>query len=368
MRTLLWTEYGGPFIGGSERFAANLIAGLQRLGHGFDIVCNRVGQVAPEQYGTATHTFPFRQALGNRDIEAVAGIHRGLADLVRQCRPDLVHVIALGPGDIFLQRLRETIPHRCLVTLHQYLPPPLLEPSAAPGRTLRAADAVVACSAAVQAELLQHVPEVRGRSSVIYNALPVPDVVPKDPVFVPPRLLCLGRLVEDKGFDVAIEAFSRLLPHAPQAQLIVAGDGTERQALQNLAAARGVDGQVTFTGWVHPDDTAELIGSASVVLMPSRREPFGLVALECALVGRPIVAARVDGLPEVVEDGRTGMLVDVDDISQTVAALLALLNDTPRAVAMGRQARLRAQERFRFDDHIHSYDRLYRQLGRRAPH
>lgn len=362
MRVLLWTEYWAPVIGGCERFGANLVTGLATRGHDFAIVCDRVDRTSNGESDPRVHAFPIRQALAERDVDAIVAIHRDLAALVRRFDPELAHVIALGPGDIFLQKLLG--PLACLVTVHQYLPPAILDASAVTGRILRAADWIVACSASVGRDLLQHVPAARHRLSVIHNAVPASNGTPSAPSFSPARLLCLGRLVEDKGFDVALEAFARFLPRAPQTQLVIAGDGPERPRLERLATDLRADRSVTFTGWVDPRDTASLIESATLVLMPSRREPFGLVALECALAARPIVAARSGGLTEVVEDRETGLLVDADDVAQTAAALASLLDDPRWAAAMGQRARQRAIERFPFETHVDSYDQLYRQLRR----
>lgn len=362
MRVLLWTEYWGPFIGGGERFAANLIDGLEARGHQFSIVCDRVDGPNQGASDSTVRAFPIRQAVAERDIDAIVAIHRELADLMCRYDPDVIHVVALGPGDVFLQKLLGSV--GCVVTIHQYLPAALLAASAPTGRILRAAQSLVACSAAVGSDLLRCIPEARERLCVIHNALPAPSTALSPPSFSPARVLCLGRMVEDKGFDVALAAFARILPRAPHAHLVIAGDGPERQRLERLSRQLGVDRSVTFTGWVHPRETAALMESAAVVLMPSRREPFGLVALECALAGRPIVAARSGGLPEVVEKGQTGLLVDVDDVTQTAAALARLLDDPPWATVMGQRARQRALARFPFESHIDAYDRLYRRVGR----
>lgn len=362
MRVLLWTEYWAPYIGGCERFAANLVAGLEGRGHQFSIVCDRIDRNANSESDPRVHAFPIREALANRDIEAIVAIHRDLAELMRRYDPDLIHVIAFGPGDLFLLKLLG--PVGCLVTMHQYVPAELLGASALSGRILRAAQSIVACSAAVASDLLDYVPEARERLSVIHNAAPTSNATPSFPSFSPARVLCLGRLVEDKGFDVALEAFARVLPRAPQTQLVIAGDGPERQRLERLATDRGIVRNVIFTGWIHPRETASLMESAAMVLMPSRREPFGLVALECALAGRPIVASRTGGLSEVVEDGETGILVDADDVAQTAEALISLLDDPRSATAMGQRTRQRALERFPFERHIDSYDQLYRRLRR----
>ena len=181
--------------------------------------------------------------------------------------------------------------------------------------------------------------------------------------FDSPRLLCLGRLVEEKGFDVALVAFASLLARYPEARLIIAGDGPARPDLEQQASTLGIWDAVEFTGWVAPEKAPELINTASVVVIPSRwQEPFGLVALEAALMARPIVATRVGGLPEIVVHQRTGLLVENEN-SKAISEAIAFLLDRPEtATRMGREARIRVLKEFSWRAHVDSYDVLYREL------
>jgi glycosyltransferase involved in cell wall biosynthesis len=106
-----------------------------------------------------------------------------------------------------------------------------------------------------------------------------------------------------------------------------------------------------------------LLNSATVVLVPSRKaEGFGLVALEAALMARPVVASRFGALPEVVMDGETGLLVDKDDPLALADAILTLLTHPDTAMTMGETGRRRAQDLFGLQRHVDSFDALYREL------
>ena len=117
---------------------------------------------------------------------------------------------------------------------------------------------------------------------VIYNALPEPARAPTPVSFAPPRLLCVGRVTEQKGFDTAIAAMPRVREAFPDAELMIAGDGDARRSLVELARRLNVSDCVHMAGWVPPEDVPGLIDRATLVLMPSRWEPFGLVALQAA--------------------------------------------------------------------------------------
>jgi len=148
----------------------------------------------------------------------------------------------------------------------------------------------------------------------------------------------------------------------PTARLIIAGDGELRGDLERRAAALGVADAVELTGWVQPCDVPALLNRASVVVVPSRCEPFGLVALEAGQMARPVVAFRVGGLPEIVADGRTGLLVDEGNSAALAAAILRLLLNPGEAAEMGRRARERAKT-FSAVRYADAFVALYRRLA-----
>jgi glycosyltransferase involved in cell wall biosynthesis len=124
-------------------------------------------------------------------------------------------------------------------------------------------------------------------------------------------LLFVGRLVSAKGTDLAIEALRRLHDRGVDTTLTICGDGPERDALERQVREAGLKGAVTFEGWTDPDELAAHYRRAELLLVPSRYEPFGIVALEAIASGCPVVAAATGGLPEAVGD--CGILVAPDN-------------------------------------------------------
>ena len=104
----------------------------------------------------------------------------------------------------------------------------------------------------------------------------------------------------EKGADIALEAFAHAVKRVPALELLVAGDGGERGALERRAAELGLCENVRFLGWVDPEGVSALLNRATLVLVPSRQEAFGQAALEAATAGRPVVASAVGGLPEII--------------------------------------------------------------------
>jgi glycosyltransferase involved in cell wall biosynthesis len=179
-------------------------------------------------------------------------------------------------------------------------------------------------------------------------------------------LVCAGRLVEQKGFATAIRALDVLVNEGVDARLRVIGDGPERCGLTELAGSLGLASRVELTGWLTHDEVLAAIASADAVLIPSEWEPFGLVALQAAQCARPAIASRVDGLPEVIEDGVTGLFAEAGDAAGFATHVRRLFNEPDLARSLGDAARKRAQERFGVTRMLDAYERLYEQITRRG--
>jgi glycogen(starch) synthase len=206
------------------------------------------------------------------------------------------------------------------------------------------------------------IPEITACSSVIYNGVEDPAIAPTPLPLDPPRILCVGRLAPEKGFDLALRAFAMLMAAFPGARLIIAGDGTSRTDLEREAADLGLAGGVDFIGWVAPDRIAALINTATVVVMPSRSEALPSVALEAGIMARPIVAARVGGVPEIVVDRETGLLIDPENFDSLANAIAFLLRQPATATEFGLAARRRVQRLFGFDQYVERHEALYKKL------
>jgi glycosyltransferase involved in cell wall biosynthesis len=284
-----------------------------------------------------------------------------VARVLAEFRPDVVHVCKACPSLFYLLRAGSRRPP-VLFNLHGAHVAPLADPHTLGGQVVRSADWIVACSRATLEHLCDLAPEIRPRASVVYNGVPAPDAPPGDPPVDPPRLVCLGRLHEEKGFDVALAAADRLAARWPRLEVVLGGEGPARADLEAIAAQGRLAGRVSFPGWVDPDAVHALLASATVVLMPSIHEGFGLVALEAALAARPVVASRVEGIPEVVVDGETGLLVPPGDPDALAAAIERLLADPERARALGARARDLAIQRFGVERCVDGYVEVYERI------
>ena len=196
--------------------------------------------------------------------------------------------------------------------------------------------------------------------------------VAPQPVPRRPQILSIGRLVERKGVDTVIQA----LVHLPDAELVVAGgptqeglaDDPEVQRLSALARTLRVADRVRFLGAVSHDDVPAVIGAADVVVATPWYEPFGIVPLEAAACGKPLVGSAVGGLLDTVQDGVTGLLVPPRNPVALAEALEELLADPALRRRFGAAARRRAVERYGWDcvarDTVAAYETV---VGAQAP-
>lgn len=148
-----------------------------------------------------------------------------------------------------------------------------------------------------------------------------------------PRLLAMGRLHRNKGFDIAIRALALI----PGAQLAIAGEGPERAALEALAREAGVAERVAFLGW--RSDVGALLAACDVFVCSSRHEPLGNIVLEAWSASRPVIAAAAQGPSELIADGETGLLVPPEDAQALATAIRGVLDDPQRAARLAQAGR-----------------------------
>ncbi len=372
VKILYWTQLFHPYIGGVEVLGVEYVRALRSRGHEVAIVTSHGSLDLPDEdviAGVPVHRFRLAEALERRDPRAILAAERRLGALKGAFAPDVVHLQLTDASVFFHLRTAEARPARTVVAIRVSLPDGRPAASSVLGQALRGADWVTANSSAVLDHARRLIPEIRERSSLIYNGLPMPSIAPAPLPLEPPTLLCLGRVVDDKGFDLAIRALADIRRRVPATRLVVAGDGPARAALSGEAAALGLADAVEFTGWVRPEGVPSLLNRATVVIVPSRwQEAFGLVALQAAQMARPVVATDVGGLPEVVLDGSTGLIVPAESPAAIAGAVSALLEDPARARALGLAARARAERTFGFGPFVRAHERLYARVTGRLSH
>ncbi len=166
-----------------------------------------------------------------------------------------------------------------------------------------------------------------------------------------------GRLVRQKGVDVLLEAFPAVCERHPDTRLVVVGEGSLRDDLEQQAARLGLDDRVTFTGWI--ENGRALMPACDLIVVPSRWEGFGLVTLEAMGYSLPIVASRTSALPEIVQHDETGLLVPPEDPPALASAINSMLSNPKRARAFGKAGYRRLGKDFTIDKMVEATLKVY---------
>jgi glycosyltransferase involved in cell wall biosynthesis len=154
-------------------------------------------------------------------------------------------------------------------------------------------------------------------------AVPVPDT---------PQLVCVGRICEQKGQLLLIEAVRILAERGVVFRLVLAGDGDMRAEADSRIAAAGLKGRISITGWISGDRVRQEILAARALVLPSFAEGLPVVIMEALALGRPVISTYVAGIPELVEDGDTGWLVPAGDVEALASAIEQCLGARPEAL------------------------------------
>lgn len=179
-----------------------------------------------------------------------------------------------------------------------------------------------------------------------------------------PVVVSIARLEPQKGHRVLLEAIARLRREIPAVRLILAGEGSLRNALDQQALALGLQECVRFVGWRSP--VTEWLAMADVVALSSFYEGLPLVALEALAARRAVVATAVDGTPEVIRDGQTGLTVPPGDPEAFACAMGRLLRDRSFSERLARAGHELIESRFSIGKQVRQTEQLYRQMWKRS--
>jgi len=175
-----------------------------------------------------------------------------------------------------------------------------------------------------------------------------------------PLIGIIARFHREKGHSILIDASPGILDRFPKAKILLVGEGDTRAAIEEEVHTLGLSDSIMFAGI--RQDIPRVLSALDLFVLPSLWEGMPIVILEAMAAGLPVVATRVGGIPEVVEDGVTGLLVPPRDPEALAEAIIALLQDRKRAEAMGRAGRKRVEKHFSAERMVHQTEALYEEL------
>lgn len=372
-RVALVTSSFAPHVGGVETHVARVAEELVRSGHHVEVWAvdqgARTDDVRPQEFMVRYLPTPL-PALNPRSLVRFAARFPSAIGAWRQAHrefaPTVLHVHCFGPNGIYGTHLSRRSGVPLVITSHGETRADdhnAFDESWLLRWGLRSAieraGAVTAPSEFVLADLTERFGLTGG--TVVPNGV---DALPRDrPADAPSGryILGVGRLGRNKGFDLLVKAFAdtRALDDA---RLTIIGDGPERESLQILARSIGVGGRVEFLGRLAPEAVAVAMQSAIAVVVPSRIEAFGIVALEAWRSGAALIMTNRGGGPEFIRDGEDALLVDPTRTPELVRAIERVTCDPAlrqRLVAAGR----RRWAEFTWERVATGYEQLYDEVA-----
>jgi glycosyltransferase involved in cell wall biosynthesis len=348
---LVYTDNRQP--GGADRSLSHLIAALDAhadvvvLGISREIV-DWVARGCP--HAETAVVVPPRSG---HDLRSLVAHIRAL----RSLRPDVVHVNLSSPWSCQYAIAAAAFTRRPIVAVYQLPVPPV---STRQRLAKRLTSTAVARHVGVGEQTSREVEILLGLATgsvrTIHNGVPDIAVEPRDRVGPGPIVGAVGRIEQQKGFDVLLRAFRDV----DEATLVIVGDGSEREGLQALGRELGIDARVVWQGW--SESARSYFRSFDVFVLPSRFEGFPLAVLEAHLAETAVVAADVGSVRDAVRHGETGLLVPPEDGEALAAAIRRLLGDADLRRRLARSGRRLVLERFTADHMARSFRALYDEL------
>ncbi len=187
-----------------------------------------------------------------------------------------------------------------------------------------------------------------------------PERPPRGKLSVTPLLAYAGRLSPEKGVDTLLRAFGKAVDRAPEAKLLIAGDGPQRKTLEALSFELGIHRQVSFLGHLERPEMENCFEGAWIQIVPSQwEEPFGVVATEAMMRGTAVIASNHGGCAECVVDGRTGLLFAAGDSEALADAILRLIGNKALCETLGAAGRERALREYSLGKYAAAWEECY---------
>lgn len=372
-----------PALGGVETHVQRLSEGLAARGHDVQVATSTLRSEFPFEHLTAeemagdratrvrVHRFRAATLGGDMHWPWLRGLNAWLARAARDV--DVVHAHSYGFHHTLAAAAAARLLGKPFVLTPHFHPHWSMELGARRRHLRRAFDALVkaplltapdaiVCVSRAEAGLLG-APRPERLHFIPNGVDPRPFQVAKGDRFkerlgiAGPSALFVGRLAANKGLFTLLDAWRAMPRHAT---LLIAGDGHLAGPLAERAAREGLQGRVRLLGPLPDADLLEAYAASDVFVLPSEYEAFGIVLLEAMAAGKPVVATRAGGMAEVVQEGKTGLLVPVGDAGALAQALQQVLLDERLARSLGEAGRGRVHEGFTWDAVTAKVEDLYR--------
>jgi len=367
MRILLYTHEFPPFAGGAGVYTDNLAIGLSALGHKVIVLAPKYREEDTFDRDKKQPYKVIRMSLPQRGVfRFILGSLYLIMNWIR-LGPNVVHVTDVG-AQISTALAIIFFPLRYSLTVHgseidwhftekrfkhRLFSPVILY-------FFLRANCILCISQAVRQMLLKTLPILHNRIKVVYNAVNLNKFkfvsisetrkLQRRLGFEGPVILTVARLIPEKGHDTVLMALSRIVVEVPNIKYIIIGTGPYQECLKSLVKRLSLEKNVLFMGKISDDTLSTYYAICDIFIMVSRPgsriEGFGLVYAEAGACGKPVIASKIGGVPEVIKNGYNGILVDPFNDTEVEIAIRRLLSNPALAQKMGVNGRKRVEREF----------------------
>ena len=359
--------------GGTEVQTLNLVRALVAGGHRVVTVCyfeNCEDMVSRFRKAGSVVVCLSPDGIRIGGWRGVLFLYKGLRSVLKQYKPDVAHVQYMAPGAIPILLLRMLGMRRILATAHTAadIYPSLKLVHFIQRHCVTAFTCITELAERSffgSSQLYdENYPLKKHNHFTIYNALPVslPIIPEKRTADRPMTIGVISRLEVIKGMDLVVPAFAKVKASHPDVRLLIVGDGTLREQMEQQGQAANISDYVEFVGRQPQEALSQYYDRIDILLMPSRSEGFGLTAIEGMARGCVVVASRIGGLPEVVCEGEVGLLHEAGNVDD-LASKLIYLCESPESWRRLSARAITYVKRFGFDRFCILFNNLYRRIA-----
>ncbi|WP_213951309.1 glycosyltransferase family 4 protein [Tepidanaerobacter syntrophicus] len=351
-------------VGGAGRYIFNLLSDKYETSFEAAVACPKGGELEKELRERNIQVFPLEGGESSTNMSQIKSLRR----IISQEKFDIVHTHASFAGRIAGKMAGAKV----VMTRHS-----IMGGGAGPVKRMITrlisrifTDKIIAISRAVKINLIESgVPA--DMITIIYNGIDttkfegVKGTLRKELNITPdtPIIGMVARLVPEKGYEYAINAFYRVIKDYPNALLVIIGSGSLEKNLKNMCSELGIESNVIFMGY--RQDVENLMADFDLFVLSSVSEGLGLSLLEAMALGKPVVATITGGIPEVIKDGTNGLLVQPGNDVYLAESIVKILSDKDLARRLGDEAKKTVVEKFSSKTMIEKTEKVYQEVLQR---
>lgn len=343
-------------IGGGERYLANLSNELAKRGHDIFVALAPDAPLKDELFAVSPENILFSRMRNALDFSSAFE----LADFIRRHEIQIVHAHLARDYPLAAMAARKT-KINLMLTRHVLFPLNRLQK-----RILKNVAAVIAPSVAIEQSLKNQNLFAPEKITLIHYGIDLKHFSP--PAKAPQKdftVLTIGHLAPIKGHDVFIRAAEIVLSKQPDVRFIIVGedkshDGKNRREIETLIKQLNLTDKIELVGWT--DDVRSFLNKSAIFVSAARAEAFGLVMPEAMVNEIPVIATRSEGALEIIEDGKSGILVPNADYQLLAQKILELYENRDQRERLGKNGRLRVEENFSLERMVAQTEELYRRI------